>query len=162
MTNHIRSIRKEVHITLRLAISVAILAFITGCGSTDNKENTIASRAGNEDNNDNYSEGLTFCNPLNLEYRFAEGEPSRRMAADPVIILFQDYYYLFSTGSSEYWYSYDLVNWTLIPEEISELPDHPTAPAVTVVGDKVYYIPSSNESGLFYTSTNPKTGKWVG
>jgi len=160
MTNNIRSIRKEVHITLRLVIFATILAFISGCGSTDNKDHAGTGRADNVDNTKNYPRGLTFCNPLNIEYRFAEGEPSRRMAADPVIILFQDYYYLFSTGSSEYWFSYDLVNWILIPEEISELPDNNTAPAVTVVGDKVYYIPSSNESGLFYTSTNPKTGKW--
>lgn len=103
---------------------------------------------------------LTFCNPLNLEYRFAPGKPSRRMAADPVIVLFKDSYYLFSTGSSEYWYSPDLVNWTLIPEEISELPDHPTAPAVTVLGNAVYFIPSSRRSGLFYRSTDPKSGKW--
>ena len=103
---------------------------------------------------------LTFCNPVNLEYRFTPGKPSRRMAADPVIVLFKDRYFLFSTGSSEYWYSSDLVNWTLIPEDISELPDHPTAPAVTVVGNEVYFIPSSRGSGSFYKSTDPKSGKW--
>ena len=103
---------------------------------------------------------LTFCNPLNLEYRFAKGKPSRRVAADPVIILFKDNYYLFSTGSSEYWYSADLVDWTLIPEDKSNLPDRPAAPAVTVIGEKVYYIPSSRKSGSFYTSTDPKSGRW--
>ena len=103
---------------------------------------------------------LTFCNPLNLEYRFTRSEPSRRMAADPVIVLFQDTYFLFSTGSSEYWYSSDLADWILIPEEISDLPDRPTAPAVTVVDDAVYFIPSSRDSSLFYKSTDPKSGKW--
>ena len=103
---------------------------------------------------------LTFCNPLNLEYRFTRREPSRRMAADPVIVLFQDTYFLFSTGSSEYWYSSDLADWILIPEEISDLPDRPTAPAVTVVDDAVYFIPSSRDSSLFYKSTDPKSGKW--
>lgn len=103
---------------------------------------------------------LTFCNPLNIEYRFTPGKPSRRMAADPVIILFGDTYFLFSTGSTEYWYSSDLVNWTLIPEEDSQLPKNTTAPAVTVVDDQVYYIPSSWKTGLFYKSTDPKSGKW--
>jgi len=112
--------------------------------------------AGTKDNR----QPLTFCNPLNLEYRFTAEKPSRRMAADPVIILFQDTYFLFSTGSSEYWHSSDLVNWILIPEEQSELPDSPTAPAVTVVGDEVYFIPSSGRSGLFYRSADPKSGKW--
>ncbi|MHC4654590.1 MAG: family 43 glycosylhydrolase [Planctomycetota bacterium] len=82
------------------------------------------------------------------------------MAADPVIVLFQDTYFLFSTGSSEYWYSSNLVNWTLIPEEKSQLPGRPTAPAVTVVGKEVYFIPSSRRTGLFYKSTDPKSGKW--
>ena len=106
------------------------------------------------------NETITFCNPINLEYRFTGGKPSRRMAADLVIILFQDTYYLFSTGSSEYWYSSDLVNWIMISEEESELPDRPTAPAVTVVDDAVYFIPSSRRSSLFYKSTDPKSGKW--
>jgi len=105
-------------------------------------------------------EPLTFCNPINLEYRFAGEEPSRRVAADPVIVLFRDTYYLFSTGSNEYWYSSDLVNWTLVSEEKSQLPKGPTAPAVTVIDDAVYFVPSSRRTGLFYRSTDPKSGKW--
>jgi len=119
----------------------------------------IVSQGAVADRKDN-QQSLTFCNPLNLEYRFTGGKPSRRMAADLVIILFQDTYYLFSTGSSEYWYSSDLVNWNMISEEESELPGRPTAPAVTVVDDAVYFIPSSRRSSLFYKSTDPKSGKW--
>lgn len=119
----------------------------------------LASQDAVADGKDN-QQSLTFCNPLNLEYRFTPGKPSRRMAADPVIVLFKNTYFLFSTGSSEYWYSSDLANWILIPEETSQLPDHPTAPAVTVVSDEVYFIPSSAKSGSFYKSTDPKSGKW--
>lgn len=120
---------------------------------------SIVSQGAAAERKDN-QQPLTFCNPINLEYRFTRGKPSRRAAADPVIILFRDTYYLFSTGSSEYWYSSDLVNWNMISEEESELPDRPTAPAATVVDDAVYFIPSSRRSSLFYKSTDPKSGKW--
>jgi len=82
------------------------------------------------------------------------------MSADPVIVLFRDTHFLFSTGSREYSYSSDVINWALIPEGDSELPDHATVPAVTVVDDEVYYIPSSRESGSLYKSADPKSGKW--
>jgi len=89
------------------------------------------------------------------------------MAADPVIVLFKDTYFLFVTGSTEYWYSPDLVNWTLIPETVSQLPvtvnhknDRPTAPAATVIDDALIYMPSTSKKGLFYRSTDPKSGKW--
>lgn len=42
----------------------------------------------------------TFCNPLNIDYGcggIIADEPYRE-AADPVIVLFKDKYYLFATG----------------------------------------------------------------
>ncbi len=51
----------------------------------------------------------TFCNPLNLNYRFMTDLPSRREAADPVILLFKDQYYLFASKSGGYWFSNDLL-----------------------------------------------------
>ena len=41
----------------------------------------------------------TFANPLNLDYRFALDAPGRREAADPVIVLFGDDYFLFASKS---------------------------------------------------------------
>lgn len=134
--------KTELHLIVLIAMTMALASQDAVADSKDNRQS------------------LTFCNPLNLEYRFTSGKPSRRMAADPVIVLFKDTYFLFSTGSSEYWYSSDLANWILIPEETSQLPDHPTAPAVTVVGNEVYFIPSSRGSGSFYKSTDPKSGNW--
>ncbi len=131
----------------------------------------LASQRAVADGKDN-EQSLTFCNPINIEYRFKPDTPSRRMAADPVIVLLKDTYYLFSTGSSEYWYSSDLVNWTMIPESDSGLPaliEHPgrpipewiTAPAVNVVGDAVYFMPSAaGGNARIYKSTDPKSGKW--
>jgi len=43
------------------------------------------------------TEPNTFCNPLNLDYRFVTTEPSHRTAADPVITLYKNDYYLFSS-----------------------------------------------------------------
>ncbi len=56
----------------------------------------------------------TFCNPLNISYRFTLDKPSRRAAADPVIVLFKDNYYLFATASGGYWHSKDLLNWNFV------------------------------------------------
>ena len=42
----------------------------------------------------------TFCNPMNLDYGwgcFQKREKKARTAADPVIVLFKDKYYLFTT-----------------------------------------------------------------
>ena len=50
----------------------------------------------------------TFCNPLNLNYRFMVDAIDAREAADPVIVLFKDDYYLFASRSGGYWTSPDL------------------------------------------------------
>ena len=54
----------------------------------------------------------TFCNPLNLDYRFQLDEPSRREAADPTMVVFDGQYWLFASKSGGYWHSRDLVQWT--------------------------------------------------
>lgn len=53
-------------------------------------------------------------NPLNLSYRFQTDGVCRREAADPVIVLFNDKYYLFASHSSGYWYSENLKDWEYI------------------------------------------------
>ena len=60
----------------------------------------------------------TFCNPLNLDYGLVQmrKEPVHRHGADPVIVLFKDKYWLFSTWDKPgYRVSDDLVNWRYIP-----------------------------------------------
>ena len=44
----------------------------------------------------------TISNPLNLNYRFCLNDVSRRDAANPCIIQFEDGYYLFLFGSVRY------------------------------------------------------------
>ena len=41
----------------------------------------------------------TYCNPMNLSYRFRPDTPSRREAADPMIVLFKNKYFLFASKS---------------------------------------------------------------
>jgi hypothetical protein len=43
------------------------------------------------------SKQTTICNPLNLGYRFCLDTPSRREAADPVIVVYKGEYYLFAS-----------------------------------------------------------------
>jgi xylan 1,4-beta-xylosidase len=97
----------------------------------------------------------TFANPLNLDYRFTLDAPSRREAADPVIVLFGDAYYLFASKSGGYWRSSDLADWTFVKPE--GLPIEAYAPAVMAFGDALYY--SACDVGL-YRSRDPKGGKW--
>lgn len=52
----------------------------------------------------------TFCNPLNISYRFFLEPPSRREAADPAIVLYKDNYYLFASKLAGYYYSLELLN----------------------------------------------------
>ncbi len=77
----------------------------------------------------------TFCNPLNLNYRFSIDAPLHRSAADPVIVLYKNDYYLFASSSGGYWYSSDLRDWTFVVPE--GLPLEDPAPAVLVQGDRL-------------------------
>ncbi|RJP61927.1 MAG: carbohydrate-binding protein [Ignavibacteriales bacterium] len=105
----------------------------------------------------NVKQQKTYCNPINLSYRFCLDKPSRREAADPVIILFKNVYYLFASKSGGYFYSDDLTDWKLI--ETKDLPVEEYAPAAVVVKDTVYFIASGESSPIFKT-TDPKSGKW--
>ena len=50
-----------------------------------------------------YAQDVTFCNPLNLEYRWNEDNGAYREAADPMVVLYKDDYYLFASKSGGYW-----------------------------------------------------------
>ncbi|HRR92954.1 MAG TPA: hypothetical protein P5348_03125, partial [Bacteroidales bacterium] len=58
----------------------------------------------------------TFCNPLNLNYRFQySADVSYREAADPTLIRYKESYILFVSHSGGYWYSGNLLDWTYLP-----------------------------------------------
>jgi len=97
----------------------------------------------------------TFCNPINIDYRFSLDKPSRREAADPVIVLYKGDYYLFASKSGGYWYSGDMRDWTFV--EPQGLPIENYAPAVMVSGDTLYYMAGMT---AIYSTDHPKRGAW--
>lgn len=99
----------------------------------------------------------TFCNPLNLPYNFQSPGLTRREAADPLVVLYQNKYYLFASKQIGYWWSDDLLHWRLIRP--TGLPLQVYAPAVAVVDGKLYYT-AGEDRGTF-TTDDPKQGHWT-
>ena len=115
----------------------------------------------------------TFCNPMNLDYGwgcFQKREKKARTAADPVIILFKDKYYLFTTMDiGGYRVSDDLITWKDVyfnPEiHASALDiDHYVAPAVAADDNYVYFINFTRDRSKkkvdVIRSADPENGKW--
>ena len=95
----------------------------------------------------------TFCNPLNLAYRFELDQPSRREAADPTMVVFNSTYFLFASKSGGYWHSPDLASWTLVqPTGIPPAALEAYAPTALVLGGRLYFTSDCFE---VYTTDNP-------
>lgn len=105
---------------------------------------------------------VTYCNPLNLNYRFQILSESVgvREAADPVVEFFKGDYYLFASKSSGYWYSKDMNIWNhvCITEDVMPIEDY--APAIFTHGDYIYFVGSTHGSATLFRSKEPKEGKW--
>lgn len=90
----------------------------------------------------------TYCNPLDLGYRYQHMNEGGRISAgregaDPTIVLFKDRYYLFVSMSAGFWHSTDLLHW-----EFCAAPDlliYDYAPDVRQVGEYLYFSASSRE-----------------
>ena len=95
----------------------------------------------------------TFCNPLDLPYRF-QLDGSQREAADPVIVLYKGEYWLFASKSGGYWHTTDFIKWRFV--EPTGLPIEQYAPAVVDFKGKLYYQAAN---GL-YSTDNPTLGEW--
>lgn len=106
-------------------------------------------------NAQNKKELTSFCNPVNLNYRFQLTTPSYREAADPTVVIFKGKYFMFASKSGGYWSSDDLVNWTFIITE--DLPIEDYAPTAVVMDDAVYFMALDKR---IYKSTDPSSGKW--
>ncbi|HOI47967.1 MAG TPA: family 43 glycosylhydrolase [Prolixibacteraceae bacterium] len=113
----------------------------------------------------------TYCNPMNLDYGFTPipdfSEQGRhRATADPVITLFKNDYYLFSTNQWGYWWSTDLGAWNFVPRKFlkpyHQVYDELCAPATLVLGDTLLLIGSTHTKDFpLWMSTNPRTDNWV-
>ena len=98
----------------------------------------------------------TFCNPLNLNYRFRSGNPVRREAADPAIVYFKGEYWLFASKSGGYWHSPNFRHWVFVAGK--DLPIKDYAPAPAVINGHLYY--TAFDTKAIYRAENPWVGKW--
>ncbi|MDP4223799.1 MAG: family 43 glycosylhydrolase [Bacteroidota bacterium] len=102
----------------------------------------------------------TYCNPMNLNYRFQfTTGTSYREAADPVITMYRGKYFLYASHSGGYWFSDDMLNWNYLP--IKTLPIEDYAPDVITINDTTYYIGSSAVKNFIYLTTNPFEDNWI-
>lgn len=118
----------------------------------------------------NEKQQLTYCNPINIDYGYTPipnfSEWGRhRATADPVIVLYKNEYYLFSTNQWGYWWSKDMINWNYISKRFlrpwNEGYDELCAPAVGVVGDTMLVFGSTYTTGFtLWMSTNPRENDW--
>lgn len=113
----------------------------------------------------------TYCNPVNIDYgytpipNFAEWG-RHRATADPVIVRFNNLYFLFSTNQWGYWWSSDMLQWHYISRRFlrpwnTGTYDELCAPAVGVIGDTMLVMGSTYTSRFtIWMSTNPRNNEW--
>ncbi|WP_346860618.1 family 43 glycosylhydrolase [uncultured Draconibacterium sp.] len=120
-----------------------------------------------ESNNPQADDETSFCNPMNLNYRFQITEPSYREGADPTVVWFKDRYYLFASMSGGYWYSKDLAKWSFV--QTDQIPTEDYAPTAIAIQDTMYFMASSEEfdfmsatgkPNAIYKSDDPLSGNW--
>jgi xylan 1,4-beta-xylosidase len=113
----------------------------------------------------------TYCNPINIDYGYTPipnfSEWGRhRATADPVIVLYKNDYYLFSTNQWGYWWSSDMRNWNFVSKKFlrpwnAGVYDELCAPAIGIVGDTMIVFGSTYTSKFtIWMSTNPKANEW--
>ena len=113
----------------------------------------------------------TYCNPINIDYGYTpipnfSQWGRHRATADPVIVLYKNDYYLFSTNQWGYWWSSDMLNWNFISKKFlrpwnAGVYDELCAPAVGIIGDTMIVFGSTYTSKFtIWMSTNPKANEW--
>jgi xylan 1,4-beta-xylosidase len=98
----------------------------------------------------------TFCNPLDLPYRFQLDAPSRREAADPTLVRFNREYWLFASKSGGYWHSSNMIHWQFIVPAGLPLEDY--APTVAVVNGRLIFTAFGTPA--IFTTDDPLKGVW--
>jgi xylan 1,4-beta-xylosidase len=112
-------------------------------------------------NAQNNGKQATFCNPINLNYRFQKiyGKGlSYREAADPTMTMYKGKYILYVSHSGGYWNSDDMLDWNFIPIKTLEIEDY--APDAITINDTTCYIGSSFIKRKIYYTTNPLEDIW--
>ncbi len=92
----------------------------------------------------------TFANPLDVVVGHERGV----RGGEPVVLIFQDDYYLFVSHRRGYWFSKDFQNWTYV-----DAPNYP-AGVVSVVEFNGELIGCSMNNRNVYKAIDPKKGVW--
>ncbi len=90
---------------------------------------------------------MTFCNPMTIT--------GSRRAGEPIVLIFNDDYYLFITGGRGYWSSPNMRDWTYI-----DAPNFPGGVPGVATDGKILYACGMNSKDL-YSCTDPKSGAWT-
>src|SRR5687768_997923 len=100
--------------------------------------------------------GVTYCNPLDINYQYNfEGRQrnlSYRSGADPVIINHEGEYYLFGTITRGYWHSKNLRDWRHV-KPANWPPRDMVAPAAFSAQGKLCLFPSTYDQRPIYHVT---------
>lgn len=136
-----------------------------------------------------FSQQKTYCNPVNIDYGYTpipnfSSQGKHRATADPVIVNFQNKYFLFSTNQWGYWWSDDMLHWNYIERKFlkpeNEYPslnseikadhkldkknkvyDELCAPAVFIMKGYMYVIGSTHGPNFaMWKSKNPTANEW--
>ncbi len=118
----------------------------------------------------NNAQQKTYCNPVNIDYGYTPIPAftqwgKHRATADPAIVNYKGYYYLFCTNQSGYWWSNDLLNWNFISKSFlrswNNTYDDLCAPAVGIIGDTMIVFGSTyTQQFTIWMSINPKANEW--
>lgn len=92
----------------------------------------------------------TFANPLDVVI----GNERAYRGGEPVVLIYQDDYYLFVSHRKGYWYSPDFRNWTYV-----DAPGYPGG-VVSVVEQNGVLIGCSMNNRNVYRAIDPKKGLW--
>ena len=117
-----------------------------------------------------YSQQRTYCNPINIDYGYTPipnfSESGRhRATADPVMVVYKNDYYLFSTNQWGYWWSHDMLHWNFESHHFLKpyhhVYDDLCAPATLVLGDTLLLLGSTYAKNFpIWMSTDPKKNIW--
>ena len=92
----------------------------------------------------------TFANPLDI----LVGHERGYRGGEPVVLIFQDDYYLFVSQRKGYWYSKDFQNWTYV-----DAPNYPGG-IVSVCEFNGELIGCSMNNRNVFKAIDPKKGVW--
>ncbi|MBP5365687.1 MAG: family 43 glycosylhydrolase [Bacteroidales bacterium] len=92
----------------------------------------------------------TFANPIDVII----GNERAYRGGEPVVLIYQDDYYLFVSHRKGYWYSPDFKNWTYV-----DAPNYPGGVVSVVEKDGVLIGCSMNNKNV-YKCIDPKKGQW--